>query len=106
MGAGNVYIADCVNHRVQRWAPGASEGTTVAGGNGSGQAHNQLNFPSGIFVTSDETIYVADDSNHRVVKWQVGAPNGVAVAGGHGLGNAAHQLCPVAVALDESGDLF
>ncbi|CAF4161073.1 unnamed protein product, partial [Rotaria sordida] len=29
--SGNIYVADTLNHRVQRWASGASSGTTVAG---------------------------------------------------------------------------
>ena len=31
--AGNIYVADAGDFRVQKWAPGASSGTTVAGGN-------------------------------------------------------------------------
>ena len=34
--AGNIYIADSRNNRIQKWAPGATEGVTVAGGNGDG----------------------------------------------------------------------
>ena len=36
--SGNLYIADTENHRIQKWAPGASEGETVAGGNADGSA--------------------------------------------------------------------
>ena len=42
----NIYIADEKNHRVQKWAPGATTGITVAGGNGSGAAANQLSDPT------------------------------------------------------------
>ena len=35
-GSGNIFIADLSNFRVQKWAPGAAAGTTVAGGNGAG----------------------------------------------------------------------
>src|SRR5258708_4539533 len=31
---GNIYVADVTNNRIQKWAPGASQGITVAGGNG------------------------------------------------------------------------
>jgi sugar lactone lactonase YvrE len=34
-GSGNVYVADVLNHRIQKWAPGAAAGVTVAGGNGA-----------------------------------------------------------------------
>src|SRR5262245_44294073 len=36
----NVYVADTNNNRVQLWVAGASEGLTVAGGNGAGSAAN------------------------------------------------------------------
>ncbi len=48
--AGNVYISDTYNNRIQKWAPGTATGETIAGGNGKGSAANQLNRPSEIFV--------------------------------------------------------
>jgi hypothetical protein len=43
--SGNIYIADANNHRVQKWAPGATSGITVAGTGVAGSGSNQLNFP-------------------------------------------------------------
>ena len=37
-----MYIVDDNNERVMKWAPGATEGTVVAGGNGRGSANNQF----------------------------------------------------------------
>ena len=53
--SGNVYVADINNYRVQRWAPGATSGVTVAGGNGSGSAANQLCVPDGVAVDASGT---------------------------------------------------
>ncbi|MES2647042.1 MAG: LamG-like jellyroll fold domain-containing protein [Bacteroidota bacterium] len=91
-GLGNVYVADAGNHRVQKWAPGATSGITVAGGNGAGSAENQLNFPCSVFVTSNGTIYVADRLNHRVQKWAPGAKTGETVAGVGFSSEAASRL--------------
>ena len=68
--AGNVFVADTYNHRVQKWAPGAIKGYTVAGGHGQGSNANQLNAPCAVFVDHIGNIYVADTMNHRVQRWQ------------------------------------
>ncbi|GHA77192.1 NHL repeat-containing protein [Pontibacter akesuensis] len=65
---GNVYVSDEANHRVQKWAPGALKGITVAGGKGWGSAANQLDNPWGVFVDKAGNIYVADSRNNRVQK--------------------------------------
>ena len=49
--AGNIYVSDKNNNRVQKFLAGSTAGTngiTVAGGNGSGSNPNQLNTPSGV----------------------------------------------------------
>ena len=89
---GNVYVADLYNHRVQKWAKGATFGITVAGGNGAGDAANQLNMPHGIFVDTSGNLYIADSKNHRIQKWESGATQGATVAGGNGIGVASHDI--------------
>jgi sugar lactone lactonase YvrE len=90
--SGNVYVADLLNHRVQKWAKGATSGITVAGGNGAGAAANQLNKPHGIFVDTSGNLYIADSKNHRIQKWESGATQGSTVAGGNGIGVSAHDI--------------
>ena len=83
-----------------------SIGITVAGGNGSGSAANQLS-PYGIVVDGSGNLYVADTDNHRVQKWIPGATVGVTVAGGNGAGSAANQLdYPVGMVMDGLGNLY
>src|SRR2546421_603138 len=77
--SGNVFVADRQNHRIQKWAPGATRGITVAGGNGQGSAANQLSNPLGVFVDASDNIFVADEQNHRIQKWASGAIQGVTV---------------------------
>ena len=67
-----MYIADLNNHRIQKWIPGASEGTTVAGGNGSGSNANQLNKPKGVVIDASGNLYITDTYNHRIQKWTLG----------------------------------
>jgi hypothetical protein len=85
-----------------RWA---QNGVTVAGGNGEGNATNQLDRPYGLFVDDDQTIVIADSYNHRIVQWKKGDKNGQIVAGGRGQGNQLDQLNrPTDVSIDK--DVF
>ncbi|MDP4217757.1 MAG: gliding motility-associated C-terminal domain-containing protein [Bacteroidota bacterium] len=104
---GNIYIVDRLNYRIQKWAPGASNGSTVAGGNGQGVAANQLSDPIGIFVDAAGTLYVDDYGNDRIQKWTSGASSGVTVAGGNGQGSAQNQLFDATgVFVDKTGNVF
>ena len=55
-----IYVADFYNHRVVRWAPGASEGVVVAGGNGNGGDLNQTAYPSSVLVDDNNNIPFSD----------------------------------------------
>ena len=78
-----LYISDGWNHRVQKWLPGATTGTTVAGqSNGAtGSALSFLSYPNDLVVDSSGNVYVVDGANSRVVFWSVGASTGIQVAG-------------------------
>ena len=97
-GDGNLYVADQNNHRVQMFPPGstsATEGITVAGGNGYGPAANQLGHPADVAFDTDGNLYVADQYNMRVQMFPPGftsATEGTTVAGGNGEGSAADQF--------------
>ncbi len=75
--AGNLYIPDMDNNRIQKWVPGASTGITVAGGNGRGSAANQLDRPTSVFFDSKGIMYITDQNNNRIQMWSPGATSGV-----------------------------
>ena len=82
---------------------------TVAGGNGKGNAINQLFWPHGLDIDDDnQSIVIADWRNNRIVEWKMGASHGKVIAGGQGQGNRLDQLNhPIDVLIDkETNSLF
>ena len=105
--AGNIYVADVTNQRIQRWAPGAISGVTVAGGNGMGFDPKQFWSPIDVFVDAAGNIFVVDLNNQRIQRWAPGAIIGVTVAGGNGAGSAANQFnFPTDVFVDAAGNVY
>ena len=89
-----------------RWS---QNGVTVAGGNGNGNALNQLCCPYGLDIDDDnQCIIIADYLNHRILEWKIGASHGKVIAGGRGQGNRLDQLYyPTDVLIDkETNSLF
>ncbi|CAF3880308.1 unnamed protein product, partial [Rotaria sp. Silwood1] len=104
---GSLYVTDYVKNEVRRYRRGESQGTVVAGGNGSGNRLDQLSCPSYVFVDRDHSVYVSDWDNHRVMKWMEGAKQGIVVAGGQGKGNDLTQLSsPRGVIVDQLGTVY
>ncbi|CAF1392738.1 unnamed protein product [Rotaria sp. Silwood1] len=104
---GSLYVTDYVENEVRRYRRGESQGTVVAGGNGSGNRLDQLSYPRYVFVDRDHSVYVSDEGNHRVMKWMEGAKQGIVVAGGQGYGNDLTQLSyPRGVVVDQLSTVY
>jgi hypothetical protein len=129
--AGDVYVSEAAEQRVQIIRAGGHAVATVAGtgapgytGNGLAAPSSELNQPTGISVDTSGNLYVADTANCRVrvmpaaggtffgqtmVAHHLYSIAGTGVCGsGQRSGPAAQaQLWnPVAVATDQAGDLF
>lgn len=90
-GAGNIYVADTDNHRVQKFD---SSGGFVGAWGSQGFGNGEFFFPFDVAVDSAGNVYVADYGNSRIQKFdssgvytgtlgagQVSLPLGVAVDG-------------------------
>lgn len=113
--AGNVYVADCGNHRIRKITP-AGVVTTVAGsgvagyGDGTGTAA-VFHTPTGLTLDAAGNIYVADDLNNMIRKI---TPSGVVttIAGNltagsaNGTGTAASFNRPFDLKFDSYGNLY
>ncbi|CAF1175446.1 unnamed protein product [Didymodactylos carnosus] len=73
----NIYISDTFANSVLKLSStGSGNATVVAGGNGYGNASNQLQFPCGLAVDASGSLYIADFGNGRIQKWVSGAMTG------------------------------
>ena len=85
-----LYIADSSNNRVIVIQPGSTNATGIIGSYGN--ASNQLNGPTDVFVTST-FIYILDANNYRVQRWSRNGSNMSTVAGITGIkGNTSSTI--------------
>ena len=71
----------------------SENGKTVAGGNGDGNALNQLDCPLGLDIDDDnQCIVIADWGNHRIMEWKEGVSPKKVIPGGQGWRKKEIQL--------------
>ena len=102
---GNVYVAECGNHRVQIFS---STGTLLATlGSGPGTGEQNFSCPAGVAVDGSGNIYVADSDNHRIQIFDSSRAH-VATIGVTGVPgtNNAHFNWPNDVEVDAGGNIF
>lgn len=99
--AGNVYVVDHHNHRVQKFT---GTGAYLTGWGGQGAGPGQLFRPFGAAIGPDGTVYVTDNYNHRIQKF---GPDGDYRGqwGARGSGNGEFEL-PAGIAVDARGDVY
>ncbi|CAF1253200.1 unnamed protein product, partial [Rotaria sp. Silwood1] len=81
-------------------------GRTVIGGT-QGNATNQLHYPVGLFIDSNDCLFIADSRNGRVIKLEQGASIGTVVAGKlHTPTDISVDKQAWDVAIDDSGTIY
>jgi sugar lactone lactonase YvrE len=117
--AGNLFMADTVNHSVRKVDVGGTI-TTVAGtgtqgfsGDGAAATTARLSRPQRVRLDAAGNLYIADRSNHRIRKVDATgmittvAGNGTpGFSGDGGAATAAQLRDPFGVALDAAGNLY
>jgi len=115
--AGNVYVADSLNHTIRKITPAGVVTTLagtarVAGSTDATGAAARFNRPVGVATDSTGNVYVAEFSNHTIRKI---TPEGAVttLAGTAGVpgstdatGAAARFLGPFGVATDSAGNVY
>jgi sugar lactone lactonase YvrE len=64
--AGNIYIADTSNHRVQKYT---SDGLFITGWGHRGNDDGEFDYPYSVATDPNGSVYVADNDNHRIQKF-------------------------------------
>ncbi|MGH9785484.1 MAG: BACON domain-containing protein, partial [Terriglobia bacterium] len=115
--AGNLYVADALNHRVRKISP-AGIITTVAGngiagfsGDGGLATEASLFEPRAVALDSFGNLYVADAFNARVRKVSAAGMITTVAGGGPTFGDgvpatSTRLLAPMGVAVDSAGNLY
>jgi tripartite motif-containing protein 71 len=102
-GAGNLYVADAVNQRMQKFAQGANGGSftfsKAFGARGWGASDlSGFNWPRDItYAASTNTLWVADTKNNRLLEFTTAG-----ASAGRFVGSAATMHWPWGVAADGS----
>ena len=119
--AGNLYIADALNHRIRRVEGATGIISTIAGtgeegfsGDGGDATQSQLSHPSGTFVDFDGHLSIADAGNHLIRKVEAGTGvittlAGIGKSGFSGDGGPAIRARlnePQGIVADQQGNLY
>ncbi len=99
--AGNVYVADTSNNRVQKFT---LTGTFLAAWGINGSGDGQFYSPEGIAVDSGGNVYVADTRNDRVQKFT--STGTFLTAWGTRGGGDGQFNSPAGIAVDAAGNVY
>ena len=99
--AGNVYVADTANHRIQKFD---DQGNFLLKWGAPGSGAGQFNSPKGVAVDSVDNVYVVDSGNHRIQKFTA---SGSFVTAWGSLGSGPGQFNqPFGVAVDSQDNVY
>lgn len=117
--AGNLYVADTLNHRIKKVARSglisnfAGNGVAASTGDGGTALGASLNAPAGFAIDVWRNVYVSESAGHRVRRVDPSgvittfAGTGVAgLQGDNGAATSAQLTAPSALAVDRSGNLY
>lgn len=98
----SVYVADPLNHRVQKFN---SQGVWQANlGNGPGTDPGKFDFPRGVAVDANGNVYVTDFGNNRVQRF---SGSGMFLDAFGGLGTGLGQFVgPMGIMIDAEGNIW
>lgn len=110
---GCIFIVNSQEHTVVQWPIGSTNGTIVAGINGSpGSSSTQLTYPVSMKLDSNANMFIVDNNNHRIQLYCRNSTtssygSGRTIVGTGTMGNNASSLnYPAGIDLDSNGNLY
>jgi sugar lactone lactonase YvrE len=100
--AGNVYVADTLNNRIQKFSPG---GQPLAQWGSRGDQPGQFYEPTDLTIDSKGNIYVADSGNNRIDELSA-AGKWLATYDTNNVPKIGGFVSPEGVALDAQGNMY
>jgi len=102
---GNVYVADYLNNRIQKFS---SSGSYITQWGVYGNGAGQFNMPFGLAVSSSGYVYVADTGNNRIQQFDLlGTYTGQIGSSTPNSGSGTGQFNqPYGVAVDTNGNIY
>lgn len=101
-GAGNVYVSDTGNHRIQKFD---KDGKFLLKWGSKGIADRQFDGPRGLALTREGILLVVDQNNNRVQEFQ--SDSGTWVRQWGELGNSEGEFnFPQDIAVDAAGNIY
>jgi len=117
--AGNVFIADQLNHRIRKVtidgviSTVAGNGTSGFSGDAAAATSAMLQYPCAVAVDSAGNLFIADTLNRRIRKVATGGTittvagsSNVGFSGDGGKATEASIILPVGVAVDTAGNIY
>jgi sugar lactone lactonase YvrE len=101
-GAGNVYAADTLNNRIQKFSP---DGQPLAQWGSKGDQPGQFSEPTDLTIDSKGNIYVADSGNNRIQELSA-AGKWLATYDTNSVPKIGGFVSPEGVALDAQGNMY
>ena len=104
--AGDVFVVDHVNHRIQKFK---NDGTYITTWGWYGAGNGQFNYPWGVAIDGRGRVYIADRDNHRIQRFSPSNTNQTHLyKGGWGSGGAANGQFnnPLGAVTDSFGNVY
>ena len=100
----SLYVADCYNHRIQRFHSGQANAMTMAGNGAPGTIN--LAYPTDVVLDGNGYLFIVDRDSHGIFG---SGPSGFRCVAGctFGQGSASNQLAfPLSMSFDSDGNIW